>query len=158
MTILALGPLTFGSSPDPVRGSPPSGESASRGRPATLRHRASCLLELPQDRVGRRRDVGLRPEVERESHRLAVALAEKWLDVSLEVEGRGRLVRISGASVVALTSRCESARRAPVGEVGGQRLGDARQGLLHWGERPRDVLGRVLSSDAAEARAQLVRR
>jgi hypothetical protein len=106
MTILALGPLTFESSPDPVRGAPPSGEA---------RH----VVGRPRSVTGHRALLGCRriaSACAQTSHRLAVALVEKWLDVSVEVEGRvggGRLVRISGASVVAFTGRCESARRGP---------------------------------------------
>jgi len=47
-------------------------------------HRAG--VETMQDGVGVRRDVLEGPEIEAETHRVAVALAEQWLDVLLEAD------------------------------------------------------------------------
>jgi hypothetical protein len=55
------------------------------GGPCSVaRHRAG--VETMQDGVGVRRDVLEGPEIEAQTHRVAVALAEQWLDVLLEAD------------------------------------------------------------------------
>ena len=63
--------------------------AAENGHPlggpcSVTRHRAG--VDTMQDRVGVRRDVLEGPEIEAGTHRVAVALAEQWLDVLLEAD------------------------------------------------------------------------
>ena len=108
--------------------------------------------------MGVRFDVVVRPEVEGELHRPLVAVAEERLDLFVEADrlvrpglfdlGFPRLVgRRPGRS---LFGPSEAAHRAPLAEVGGERIGDLAERIPDRAERCRQRLAGLALQPPAE--------
>ena len=132
---------------------PAAEDGDTLGGPCSVaRHRAG--LEPVEDGVGVRRDVVEGPEIEGEAHRVAVALAEQWLDVLLEADW---LVRSGHPRDFAPRPSVKATGGAPVAEMRSKRVGHGGQRALSRSERGRDLLRRVLMTAPQKVEASRTR-